>query len=208
MGVWIETCWLPWFDTAYTSHTLRGCVDWNSYMRSIILSQHVTPCVGVWIETVSLTRKSTEWSHTLRGCVDWNDLSELMSMMSTVTPCVGVWIETNWQSPAPRNGQCHTLRGCVDWNSYSLYLLYIHEVTPCVGVWIETENEFRPAEFMQSHPAWVCGLKQFGVFIFKHFDKSHPAWVCGLKQVIYRHFWSLCYVTPCVGVWIETQERR
>ena len=34
--------------------------------------------------------------------------------------------------------------------------------------------------------------------------ESHPAWVCGLK------LWILCddtpclWVTPCVGVWIET----
>ena len=34
---------------------------------------------------------------------------------------------------------------------------------------------------IESHPAWVCGLKldDYGVLIFKW--KSHPAWVCGLK---------------------------
>ena len=33
--------------------------------------------------------------------------------------------------------------------------------------------------------------------------ESHPAWVCGLKQIR----WPLSLVlkvTPCVGVWIET----
>ena len=34
---------------------------------------------------------------------------------------------------------------------------------------------------IESHPAWVCGLK-----LFQHNSKfmytlSHPAWVCGLK---------------------------
>jgi hypothetical protein len=35
---------------------------------------------------------------------------------------------------------------------------------------------------IESHPAWVCGLKPS---IFHHFIgcmQSHPAWVCGLKQ--------------------------
>ena len=33
--------------------------------------------------------------------------------------------------------------------------------------------------------------------------ESHPAWVCGLKQG-YLLLATLCLVTPCVGVWIET----
>ena len=35
---------------------------------------------------------------------------------------------------------------------------------------------------IESHPAWVCGLKHFQMYIFA----LHPG------------------VTPCVGVWIET----
>ena len=34
----------------------------------------------------------------------------------------------------------------------------------------------------QSHPAWVCGLKHFEPVTLKMFAQSHPAWVCGLKQ--------------------------
>ena len=33
--------------------------------------------------------------------------------------------------------------------------------------------------------------------------ESHPAWVCGLKPYIAR-FGDSGSVTPCVGVWIET----
>ena len=34
--------------------------------------------------------------------------------------------------------------------------------------------------------------------------ESHPAWVCGLKQLLMLdHITTEC-VTPCVGVWIET----
>ena len=32
---------------------------------------------------------------------------------------------------------------------------------------------------------------------------SHPAWVCGLKQKL-GSYETLHFVTPCVGVWIET----
>ena len=33
--------------------------------------------------------------------------------------------------------------------------------------------------------------------------ESHPAWVCGLKR-IRTDLCLECGVTPCVGVWIET----
>ena len=34
--------------------------------------------------------------------------------------------------------------------------------------------------------------------------ESHPAWVCGLKLML-NHITTECRtVTPCVGVWIET----
>ena len=79
---------------------------------------------------------------------------------------------------------------------------------------------------IESHPAWVCGLKHnqmmkfietevtpcVGVWIetikinyeSKSKRLSHPAWVCGLKPS-----WEAARaarpVTPCVGVWIETE---
>ena len=37
--------------------------------------------------------------------------------------------------------------------------------------------------------------------------ESHPAWVCGLKHGIARPC-RKGRVTPCVGVWIETYELR
>ncbi len=33
--------------------------------------------------------------------------------------------------------------------------------------------------------------------------ESHPAWVCGLKLSM-GSVWLASLVTPCVGVWIET----
>ena len=35
---------------------------------------------------------------------------------------------------------------------------------------------------IESHPAWVCGLKHYSVVPFVLKVKSHPAWVCGLKH--------------------------
>ena len=37
--------------------------------------------------------------------------------------------------------------------------------------------------------------------------ESHPAWVCGLKQAVLLLLLLVC-VTPCVGVWIETNSYR
>jgi len=34
--------------------------------------------------------------------------------------------------------------------------------------------------------------------------ESHPAWVCGLKHKNLIVYINIYVVTPCVGVWIET----
>ena len=34
---------------------------------------------------------------------------------------------------------------------------------------------------IESHPAWVCGLKLCKFYEPIHYTLSHPAWVCGLK---------------------------
>ena len=56
---------------------------------------------------------------------------------------------------------------------------------------------------IESHPAWVCGLKQCALNLKKVLALSHPAWVCGLKLSV-TMIATGCRVTPCVGVWIET----
>ena len=58
---------------------------------------------------------------------------------------------------------------------------------------------------IESHPAWVCGLKLLIVRGKRPVVVSHPAWVCGLKHVSpLNHKPVQKLVTPCVGVWIET----
>ena len=99
------------------SHTLRGCVDWNSCWQCYWSFFSVTPCVGVWIETFWYWASSIyPWSHPAWVCglkppYIVNSLDGL-----GVTPCVGVWIETNRFKALCR----------------------LTVVTPCVGVWIET----------------------------------------------------------------------
>ena len=38
--------------------------------------------------------------------------------------------------------------------------------------------------------------------------ESHPAWVCGLKHERCGKVNCGIVVTPCVGVWIETEKRE
>ena len=57
---------------------------------------------------------------------------------------------------------------------------------------------------IESHPAWVCGLKQILLRHVLHLRVSHPAWVCGLKRERGTAPVAEGEVTPCVGVWIET----
>ena len=121
------------------SHTLRGCVDWNHRTVHLEKIYHVTPCVGVWIETCLVIK-----GH--HSCM--------------VTPCVGVWIETSGMTVLRLAAWRHTLRGCVDWNCLifaHIELILSHTLRGCVD-WNPHVPVFRTIE--QSHPAWVCGLKQ------------------------------------------------
>ena len=38
---------------------------------------------------------------------------------------------------------------------------------------------------IESHPAWVCGLKRGKTGIVSAVKRSHPAWVCGLKHKLF-----------------------
>ena len=39
---------------------------------------------------------------------------------------------------------------------------------------------------IESHPAWVCGLKRATEYLQRWKEVSHPAWVCGLKPSLIR----------------------
>ena len=168
--------------TSMASHPAWVCGLKHRVPQRIAKFGFVTPCVGVWIETVVNGRvynfngshpawvcglKRSQYPeisdcmcHTLRGCVDWN-------------------IDINYTRPTSNS---HTLRGCVDWNRNGQRYCYYGKVTPCVGVWIETPYRENISHYFRSHPAWVCGLKLIVVVRHCLFFWSHPAWVCGLKH--------------------------
>ena len=102
-----------------------------------------------------------------------------------VTPFVGVWIETDHQRTE---------------RDYQV-------VTPFVGVWIETYREVNNHRILKSHPSWVCGLKPYFTRFLLTNGLSHPSWVCGLK-LLKTIFLNDLYVTPFVGVWIETDRSQ
>ena len=69
MGVWIETYELRNTLEYGTSHPAWVCgLKLNG--KNIRLMLIVTPCVGVWIETLILLLLLKDLGHTLRGCVD------------------------------------------------------------------------------------------------------------------------------------------
>ena len=116
MGVWIETSNRKTIIIA-SSHTLRGCVDWNSSGVRLALVTVVTPCVGVWIETVN--NRIDFLLNSVTPCVGvWIETNNQNHQYQSVgvTPCVGVWIETRLNTLEKLYNTCHTLRGCVDWN--------------------------------------------------------------------------------------------
>ena len=57
-----------------------------------------------------------------------------------------------------------------------------------------------------SHPAWVRGLKHFRKIRCILRFRSHPAWVRGLKLMNSPFLLSPYIVAPCVGAWIETHQ--
>ena len=141
MGVWIETNGYMFFCTIYISHTLRGCVDWNPllppFSKAVIW---VTPCVGVWIETlcrITWTIWNSTRSHPAWVCGLKRKTSRSPILLYGSHPAWVCGLKQLWERNTLKNN-CHTLRGCVDWNDEILEANRDVLVTPCVGVWIET----------------------------------------------------------------------
>ena len=61
-----------------------------------------------------------------------------------------------------------------------------------------------PVNNFRSHPSWVCGLKRLDNKLKDAIFESHPSWVCGLKPRYGVEHHKGQPVTPFVGVWIET----
>ena len=191
------------------------------------LRMHVTPYVGVWIETRQAPyRRMTTRSHSLCGSVDWN---------------------TYYARPLKRLLR-HSLCGSVDWNRahckgwkrcYRSLLMWECGLKPTVRatylcsrssllMWecgLKLFARGIPPQITKSLLMWECGLKLPTVCVFWFQKTSLLMWECGLKRHCLRdqtrwYCHSLCgsvdwniydrtgvivtSVTPYVGVWIET----
>ena len=124
----------------FWSHTLRGCVDWNFGGHTEVYCNIVTPCVGVWIETLR---------------------SEMKEMINKSHPA---WVCGLKLGSLRRihYGRCHTLRGCVDWNNDEVNTCidnHSHTLRGCI--WIE-------ALFTRWSSLWKnCKHSASCVFLFK-----------------------------------------
>ena len=184
-------------------HTLRGCVDWNWKHTVRFSTILVTPCVGVWIETISFAPLDNfvgshpAWVCGLKhvclayfGCQigshpAWvcglkpsSGTTGGWSLCHTLRGCVDWNSDSNIDTLAVDS---HTLRGCVDWNSWCDTVSVIwrsHTLRGCVD-WNPWKEKISCC--CSSHPAWVCGLKLTGRWYPIWRTESHPAWVCGLK---------------------------
>ena len=73
-----------------------------------------------------------------------------------------------------------------------------------MGVWIETQRGMADAAARMSHPVWVCGLKHVLLpllLLMKRVTPCMGVWIETEKQL---SNYLLMPVTPCMGVWIET----
>ena len=92
MGVWIETEARTLKYEDIKSHPVWVCGLKRDYKAKTTRGD-VTPCMGVWIETVVREPHQYEFY---------------------VTPCMGVWIETGIGLLIHLRSGSHTLYGCVD----------------------------------------------------------------------------------------------
>ena len=208
MGVWIETRRRAIIFSAWWSHTLYGCVDWNSS---------------------SSQRAYRRFCHTLYGCVDWNlPLVDVMLAVvrHTLYGCVD-WNKNHSKIYAGCN--CHTLYGCVDWN--------IDTYAQCWGVggshpvWVCGLKLWRASIFCfwRRHTLYGCVDWNFNFFGTGNTALCHTLYGCvdwnltcgwivmhanghtlyGCVDWNYYLVTQICryLVTPCMGVWIETTTR-
>ena len=73
-----------------------------------------------------------------------------------------------------------------------------------MGVWIETYGSTLPWGAEVSHPVWVCGLK-LKELVYSIWEGGHTLYGCVDWNCLQMVKSTLPNVTPCMGVWIETE---
>ena len=120
--------------------------------------------------------------HSLCGSVDWNIYDRTGVIVTSVTPYVGVWIETTYSVCILIPKDSHSLCGSVDWNNST------------------------PDNASESSSHSLCGSVDWNNKNMAKLEKLVGHSLCGSVD------WNAnggrvnnyTYVTPYVGVWIET----
>ena len=136
--------------------------------------------------------------------MDWNWIFPIYRKKRWVTPCVGVWIET-YNKKTPIDTNSHTLRGCVDWNRKiipDVINSLSHTLRGCVD-WNKIGNGLRIYQIghtLRGCVDWNNCLFPVNNTVFSHTLRGCVDW--NLRSVLPI---APPWVTPCVGVWIETK---
>ena len=139
MGVWIETSSRSLSLLLLLSHPVWVCGLKQVGKVLLDYPPEVTPCMGVWIET--LLRSMQHCSRGVTPCMGvWIETSSdcWRQRHLAVTPCMGVWIETNINGSNSSNVSSHPVWVCGLKRGVYRYNVTPRSVTPCMGVWIET----------------------------------------------------------------------
>ena len=167
------------------SHTLYGCVDWNSRRRVNAAVWSVTPCMGVWIETKRYPARNSSRtrSHPVWVCGLKHVAQSLIGRNLRSHP---VWVcgLKHSGSSVTLILSSHTLYGCVDWNSDKIFIEIIligHTLYGCVD-WNQNHWYIRYPKMGHTLYGCVDWNKILGIMANK-VTESHPVWVCGLKHI-------------------------
>ena len=206
VGVWIETykqknmwktdttshpswvCGLKHFNLTFTkcitSHTLRGCVDWNRWLvlpMFSVKSSHPSWVCGLKLQSFSLNPLRFG-SHPSWVC----GLKQKQLNISIIKK----WSHPSWVCGLKLVRHLSNLTSSRSHPSWVCGLKLSFGISFCdIGL---------------SHPSWVCGLKHTMHHHVECTHLSHPSWVCGLKPSWPWPVITALNVTPFVGVWIET----
>ena len=154
----------------------------TSLCTSLLQAQYVTPCVGVWIETISFAPLDNfvgshpAWvcglkhvclayfgcqigSHPAWVCGLKRRLIEIFTDKGESHPAWVCGLKLKKMSITPSRVLSHPAWVCGLKRALTGGDITKESVTPCVGVWIETCTCWILSSVRVSHPAWVCGLK-------------------------------------------------
>ena len=198
----------------------------NLLIYNMLLDIESHPAWVCGLKQKSFNNRTIPQRHTLRGCVDWNINYSLLFAVLLVTPCVGVWIETFLIMIRLKSLMSHPAWVC-GLKPQLVTTRPRKDVShPAWVCGLKLIGRGANDATTSSHPAWVCGLKHpfrellngcnshtlRGCVDWNPFKTTSPIAISchtlrGCVDWNNREIAIRCdrrRVTPCVGVWIET----